>query len=210
MERESFIVYKSFYGLIKLLPEADRLRMFESIFEYGFTGIEPEIVGDTSQAIWAAIRPQLNANYKRWSNGIKGGAPKGNQNARKTTEDGTEKTTEKQPNENVNVNVNDIYAAKEEKNVFINNAREDVAYILGHSRTFEDTYRDKINYPSSYQGKYITDEVFKTLESMQLQLAKEVSGYQFNLIVERIVKLFNKGDEPTNLEAYIKAILDEE
>ena len=134
MKRESFIVYKSFYGLIKLLKAPQRLAMYEAIFNYGFTGEMPEFSDDTSEAIWEAVLPQLKANQKRYENGLRGGAPVGNSNARKNNQetidnaeekqpknnqDGetknnqsiSEKTTEiyskKQPNENVNENEND-------------------------------------------------------------------------------------------------------
>ena len=132
-KRESFIVYKSFYGLFKLLPDTDRLKMFEAVFEYGFNGDIPSFDNCTAQAIWDAIYPQLRANNARWENGCKGGAPKGNQNAKKaekvaekttetinknkeekqpknnqkTTNGVDEKTTEKQPNENENENENE-------------------------------------------------------------------------------------------------------
>ena len=52
--RESFIVYQSFYGLIKLLKNKEKLRMYEAIFEYGFTGQEPQFDDITSSAIWQA------------------------------------------------------------------------------------------------------------------------------------------------------------
>ena len=61
------------------------------------------------------IKPQLEANNQKYINGLKGGAPKGNQNAKKgkeqpknnqeTTEE-QPKNNQKQPNENVNENVN--------------------------------------------------------------------------------------------------------
>jgi hypothetical protein len=116
--RESFIVYQSFYGLIKLLKNKEKLRMYEAIFEYGFTGQEPQFDDITSSAIWQAILPQLKANNRRYENGCKGaeygnlgGAKKGNQNAKKTTPKTTpnnaKKTTPKTtPNENDNENEN--------------------------------------------------------------------------------------------------------
>jgi len=139
MERESFIVYKSFYGLIKLLKTPQRLAMYEAIFEYGFNGSIPDFSDDTSKAIWQAILPQLKANQKRYENGLKGGAPVGNSNARKNNQEEeiettkkqpkggeqnnltlTEKTTKKQPNENVNVNENVFKVSKKEsKNIEI-------------------------------------------------------------------------------------------
>ncbi len=138
MRRESFIVYKSFYGLIKLLKAPQRLAMYEAIFNYGFTGELPEFGDDTSEAIWEAILPQLKANQKRYENGLRGGAPVGNSNAKKNNRETTdnseekqpknnqdvviednrkefEKITEKQPNENVNENENGNVNANDEK-----------------------------------------------------------------------------------------------
>lgn len=131
MERESFIIYKSFYVLIKLLPMKKRTSMYEAIFEYGFSGELPDFHGDEIMtAMWGTIFPQLKANNARYLNGCKGrdggalgGAPSGNQNARKnnpesqeettpnldekTTPNIKEKTTPKTtPNENVNENEN--------------------------------------------------------------------------------------------------------
>ena len=115
MKRESFIIYKSFYALIKLLKPKERLAMYESLFEYGFNGTIPTFNDDTSMAIWQGIFPQLKANQKRYENGLKGGAPLNNQNALKKQPNYDEennlneeiKTTKKQPNENVNVNENE-------------------------------------------------------------------------------------------------------
>ena len=62
------------------------------------------------------IKPQLEANNQKYINGLKGGAPKGNQNAKKEKEQpkNNQKTTEeqpknnqKQPNDNVNENDNE-------------------------------------------------------------------------------------------------------
>lgn len=106
MQRESFIVYKSFYALMKLLPRAERLKMFEAIFDYGFNGTEPTFKDETSAAFWETILPQLKANNKRWENGCKGGAPKGNQNARKNNQDDDFETTKKQPEVDLGNNLN--------------------------------------------------------------------------------------------------------
>lgn len=118
MKRESFIVYKSFYGLIKLLPEKERVKMFEAIFDFGFDETIPTFKNETSKAIWQSIYPQLNANNRRYENGIKGkefgklgGRPKNtdgdkNKTPKKTPNPLENKTPNITPNENVNENDN--------------------------------------------------------------------------------------------------------
>lgn len=118
MKRESFIVYKSFYGLIKLLPEKERVKMFEAIFDFGFDETIPTFKNETSKAIWQSIYPQLNANNRRYENGIKGkefgrlgGRPKNTDGDKNKTPNITpnpleNKTPNITPNENVNENDN--------------------------------------------------------------------------------------------------------
>ena len=123
MERESFVFYRSFRDAFRALDKDVRLRMYEAIIDYGLDLIEPHFEG-IEKVLWTLIRPQLEANNKRFENGCKGGAPIGNQNARKQPRNNRE-TTEKQPknnqkqpnvneneNENVNENVNDIRTLK--------------------------------------------------------------------------------------------------
>lgn len=110
MKRDSFIFYKSFYDSIKELDPLDQVQIYDAIFKYQFEGEEIELNG-VCKSIFTLIIPQLMANNKRYMNGLKGGAPKGNQNATKKQPKNNLDLTKKQPNENVNendnVNVND-------------------------------------------------------------------------------------------------------
>lgn len=113
MIRDSFIFYKSFRDALQEVSEDVRLQIYDAIVDYSL-GITDKIeFRGIAKIAWLLIKPQLDANIKRYKNGSKGGAPRGNQNARKTTEKQpknnqrlNEKTTEKQPNKNVNENVN--------------------------------------------------------------------------------------------------------
>lgn len=117
-ERDSFIFYRSFKESLSELSDSDKLIMYEAISDYALDRKEPCLQG-FPKALFSLIRPQLDANWKRYENGkkggshgVKGGAPKGNTNAQKT------KTTPNQPqdkgkttpnkNDNVNDNVNTI------------------------------------------------------------------------------------------------------
>lgn len=115
MKRDSFIFYKSFYDSIKELDPLDQVQIYDAIFKYQFEGEEIELNG-VCKSIFTLIIPQLEANNKRYMNGLKGGAPKGNQNATKKQPKNNLDLTKKQPNENVNENVNDNDNDIKEKN----------------------------------------------------------------------------------------------
>ncbi len=117
MEKDSFIFYKSFKEAIDICPVEVRLSVYEAIAEYALTEREPTLTDPYAQLCWKLIRPQLEANWRRFKNGQAGGAPKGNRNAAKQTEINNQETTgsepknnqetaNKQSNKNVNVNVN--------------------------------------------------------------------------------------------------------
>lgn len=74
-KRESFIVYLSFYEALKELREKEAYSVFEAMCEYCFYGREPELTG-MAKAVFTLIKPQLDANNRRYENGLKGGRPK--------------------------------------------------------------------------------------------------------------------------------------
>ena len=97
---ESIIFYKSFFEAIENIPENKQLLLYRALFKYYFYNEEPELE-DTLKAMFKLMKPNIdnaNSRYKASvENGKKGGAPKGNQNARKQP-----KTTQKQPKNNLN------------------------------------------------------------------------------------------------------------
>ena len=102
-KRESFIFYSSFYDAISDLPNDEQLAIYQAICSYSLTKEEPELSG-ISNTVFKLIRPQIDANWKRFENG--------SQAKRKRTVS-KKKATKKQAiskaeaNNNVNVNVND-------------------------------------------------------------------------------------------------------
>ena len=96
-ERKGFMCYRSFRDAIKELPIEERLEVYEAIVDYALDKIEPETakMSGAVRMAWKLIKPTLEADWTRWQNGCQGGAPVGNQNARKQP-----KTTEKQPKNN--------------------------------------------------------------------------------------------------------------
>ena len=106
MARESMIFYASWWKSIKELPVVVRNEVLNTIVEYGIEGVMTSEQGQMTKAIMALIKPQIDANNVRWENGCRGGAPVGNQNARKNNQETTEKQPKTTYNDNVNVNDN--------------------------------------------------------------------------------------------------------
>lgn len=103
-KRDSLIFYRSFYEAISELPKETQADVYKAIFEYSLNFNEIEING-LAKTIFTLIKPQLEANNKRFLNGIK---PKQKQNGSKTEakEMQVEIKTEGNNNNNVNDNVN--------------------------------------------------------------------------------------------------------
>ena len=109
--RDSFIFYRSFQEAIESCPKDDQLVIYKAIAEYSLDRIEPDLSG-IAKVCWVLIKPQLDANWRRFENGCKGaehgkkgGAPKGNKNANKQNDTGNEPQnnsiqTPKQPQNN--------------------------------------------------------------------------------------------------------------
>lgn len=74
MAREGMIFYRSFRDALKNLPDEIRLQCYDAIFSYGLDGADQDLEG-VAAAIFALVKPQIDANNKRRENGIKGGRP---------------------------------------------------------------------------------------------------------------------------------------
>lgn len=98
-ERTYFKFYQSFYKAIRNLPEQVQFALYRAIATYSFEFREPDFSQFENaafiQAIWEGFRPILRKGNQGFLNGANGGAPEGNQNARKQPENNQE-TTEKQ------------------------------------------------------------------------------------------------------------------
>lgn len=70
MNRDSTIIYRSFYEAIKELPKENQAEVWNAIFEYALNFNEVELTG-LSKTIFILIKPKLDANNKRFMNGKK-------------------------------------------------------------------------------------------------------------------------------------------
>jgi hypothetical protein len=103
MERDSMIIYRSFYEAIKELPKENQADVWSAVYELGLNGKRIELTG-ISKTIFTLIAPQLEANYKKYLNGIK---PKQKQPESKTEAKPKQKISKTEANVNVNVNDNE-------------------------------------------------------------------------------------------------------
>ena len=79
--------------------------MFDALCNYALNDVEPELTGAPS-AMFKLLKPQVDANNRRYENGKKGGRPKQNQTETKPKPNNNQNRTKVKPNVNENVNVN--------------------------------------------------------------------------------------------------------
>ena len=99
-KRDSFIFYRSFFEAVSELPRENRVEIWEAICEYSLNFNEPELTG-LSRTIFTLIKPQLEANNKRYCNGTKA---KWKQNGSKQEAKRKQNGSKSEANNNVNVN----------------------------------------------------------------------------------------------------------
>jgi hypothetical protein len=112
-KRDSMVFYRSFYEAIKELSKEQQGEIYNAIFSYGLDFTEPNLSG-VSKTVWTLIKPQIDANIRRYNNGNK---PKNKQNISKTEAKPKQEASKTEANVNVNVNVNDNVNVKD-KNIF--------------------------------------------------------------------------------------------
>ena len=76
---EYFPFYESFKQAADMLPDAERLQLYDMITDYGCLGIEPESGNSIVLAMFVLIRPSIDSAKRSQNSGAKGG--RGNRKA---------------------------------------------------------------------------------------------------------------------------------
>ena len=164
---ERFTIYNNNYLLIKTLKKSEQEKISLAIFQYMFDDIEPYFEKDSSiYAIWVNLQRVLDKIKTKSNNGAKGGAPIGNDNAKKKQPKNNLKTTE-------------IQSKKQANNIccsYINNTdnlEDNKGVIGGEEETFKDLYT-------------LVEEGFgRTLNSIEY---KEISLWEDNEVTRYVIK----------------------
>lgn len=205
--RNSFVFYRGWKEAIDELPDREKLAIYEAICNYALDGKIPDFTG-LLNALFKSFVPQIDINTKRWENGRKGGAPKGNKNAEKqnVTKDGNNqkqpKTTKKQPN---------VQCTMQNVECTIQNVNESMsAAKCTHALTGGQTYekyvawlRENAPYVYSHYTNLLTER----------ELTKLQESYPLPTILQTIAQIENRTDlrrKYTNLYMTLKNWLRKE
>ena len=112
--RDTMIIYRSFFEAIRELPKENQAEIWNAVYELGLNGVEIELQG-LSKTIFMLVKPQIEANLKRFENGKK---PKLKQNISKTESKVSQEQIKVEANNNNNNNVNNNKNLEERKNDF--------------------------------------------------------------------------------------------
>ena len=175
--RESFIFYRSFFDALIDMDKENQADCLMAIADYALNGKEPKMT-PAVRMFFTLIKPQLDANQKKYESGCKGGKfgkfggrPKKNP---KETPQKPQENPKETPNDNDNDNVNDnVYIKenfiKEKKSVLIDN---DVFFIDQSMDDYKDLLQNKSDefclkvwkwIMEKFQGKVLTVDFIRSL-----------------------------------------------
>ena len=187
MNRDSFIFYRSFYEAIEEVDTETQVAIYNAICRKALYDEDTTLSG-TAKILYTLIKPQLDANNKRYSDGQKGGRPKKETNGYREKETSGYKNKKPNNNENVNVNENE----NENENVVVKSdgcadgSQQFVSCVDGIAKFYEENIG------------MITPYVFEILNSYRTDFSDDVIIYALKLQVEAKASNIN----------YAKAILN--
>ena len=194
--RDSCVFYASWLDAIEAMPDNVRGEALMAILVYALRGETTEKMGAMTKVIMAMVKPQIEANNKRYENGCKGGRPKveKNQNETKPKPNRNQTETKKNQtityNDNVNDNVNDNESVCDKSH---NNANANA-----HAHTHEEIF-EKFKIQCEKVAPLALD--FKEPLTVE-QFAKLYDKYGWQKIAQCATELHNKEANKKNRRAY--------
>ena len=193
MERDSIVFYRSFYEAIRLQPKKIQADIYNAVLDYAFNGTEPNI-SPAAMSIFYLIKPQIDANNKKFEDGRKGGRPRktkttgsedneeikttGFENDRKTETIGfvndAKNSVEKKPNEECRMsNVNEECR--------MSNVNENEKKEIGAPKK-----KSGAGAPVYFPLDSGLDEAFKDFIDMRKQIKKPMTARAIEMLITKI------------------------
>ena len=198
MIRDSFVFYRSFMESLICFDDQTRLAVYDALTQYALNGIETELNG-SALGIFKLIKPQIDANNRRFENGQKGGRPK---NQTETKQKPKENQTKTKVEPNVNVNVNDNVNDIKKNNV-------------GKPDTFDCDIKEIVDYLNQKTQSNFKAKTEETRKSIRARLKEGYTVDDFKRVIdskssdwadsERMREYLRPSTlfRPANFEAYL-------
>lgn len=138
--RDGFIFYRSFVEAAKTLNNRERLQLYDSIALYALDDIVPEVSG-AARGMFYLIKPQIDANNKRYASGRKGGRPKAEETETKAEPKQNQSITKTKPNDNQNVTKGEPKEKEKEKEKEKDKEKEKGKWV---DETIPSIYKDNL------------------------------------------------------------------
>ena len=158
--KDSFVLYKSHFDAICMLDSSEsQIKVLKCICNYMFYDLEPDTTGlsQMEKIIVTMAMPTLSNAKVNYEKGCKGGAPKGNQNAKKTTENNPENNLENNPENNLE-----------------NNPENNLGCFL---KTTHETSNVNVNVNLNDNDNYNDNVVCKCINNNNIPSLQEVKKY---------------------------------
>lgn len=187
--RDSTIIYRSFYESIVEIPEKNQAEVWRAIFEFSLNFKEVELTG-LSKTIFTLIKPQLEANIKRFRNGNKTKIKK--QTGSKTEAKQKREGSKTEANNNVNVNHNVNHNVNENENL-------NAEILVSSSSQKSESENPKKKVPRkkkeilvSDDGKKFTEWVIKKIDPVPV---RETTVPKIGPMYDKLIRLGYTKDE---------------
>ena len=152
--KDSMVFYRSFYEALKDLPDNDRLAIYDAIFSYGLDLKEVELSG-IAAVIWKLVKPNIEANNRRYENGKKGAKAKQEESKRKAK--GRQRQSKPKANKDVELN-NTIYHQFNHLSISIDDNKKLIDKYFYTQSEIDTVYQRIENYRDNkkYSSLYLT------------------------------------------------------
>lgn len=212
--KDSFVFYRSFYEAIHKVNDKElKADIFEAICELALNENTIELTDSLGSIIMELIKPQIEANNKRYTDGKKGGRPK-KKETKKTTGSEKEKTTgyeNKKPNvnenENVNVNDNDNNKKKTSKKEKL----DVVVFYEENIGTLSPTiYEELLKLEKQYSGEIVIEAIRRAILQNKRSM-NYIKGILKNWGNRTLEEILNEDNKKSNVPSWFnQEIIDDD